>query len=67
VSPRTRPSPRTITTTQALDAEHHAEKQHSLIDDLDEVTDRIYDRIRRKLRSELIIDRERAGLLTDFR
>ncbi len=35
--------------------------------DLDELTDRIYGRMRRRLRMELLVDRERAGLLTDFR
>jgi hypothetical protein len=36
-------------------------------DHLEQLADRIYDRLRRKLRTELIVDRERAGLLTDFR
>ena len=35
--------------------------------DLDELSARIYGRLRRRLRAELLIDRERAGLLTDFR
>ncbi|HEU5474591.1 MAG TPA: DUF4157 domain-containing protein [Actinophytocola sp.] len=35
--------------------------------DLDELTARLYDRLRSRLRLELLIDRERAGLLTDFR
>jgi hypothetical protein len=34
--------------------------------DLDELATRIYGRLRRRLRAELLIDRERAGLLTDF-
>jgi Domain of unknown function (DUF4157) len=34
---------------------------------LEELTQRIYDRLRSRLRTELLIDRERAGLLTDFR
>jgi hypothetical protein len=34
--------------------------------DLDELSARIYGRLRRRLRAELLIDRERAGLLTDF-
>ena len=34
---------------------------------LTDLTDRIYDRLRSRLRTELLIDRERAGLLTDFR
>ncbi|WP_285503334.1 DUF4157 domain-containing protein [Actinokineospora sp. NBRC 105648] len=35
--------------------------------DLDELSTRLYDRLRSRLRLELLIDRERAGLLTDFR
>jgi hypothetical protein len=35
--------------------------------DLDELSDRLYMRLRRRLRTELLVDRERAGLLTDFR
>jgi hypothetical protein len=35
--------------------------------DLDELSDRLYGRLRRRLRTELLVDRERAGLLTDFR
>ncbi|WP_181043537.1 DUF4157 domain-containing protein [Actinokineospora auranticolor] len=35
--------------------------------DLDELSTRLYDRLRSRLRMELLIDRERAGLLTDFR
>lgn len=35
--------------------------------DLDELSERLYDRLRSRLRMELLVDRERAGLLTDFR
>jgi len=35
--------------------------------DLDELSARLYDRLRSRLRMELLVDRERAGLLTDFR
>jgi hypothetical protein len=35
--------------------------------DVEELVARIYDRVRSRLRSEFLIDRERAGLLTDFR
>ena len=35
--------------------------------DLEELADRLYDRMRARMRTELIVDRERAGLLTDFR
>ena len=34
-------------------------------DELEELADRLYDRIRTRFRSELLIDRERAGLLAD--
>ena len=34
--------------------------------DLDELAERLYDRIRFHLKSELRLDRERAGLLTDL-
>lgn len=35
--------------------------------DLDLLSARLYDRLRSRLRMELLVDRERAGLLTDFR
>jgi hypothetical protein len=35
--------------------------------ELDELARRLYDRIRVRLRGELLVDRERAGLLTDLR
>ncbi|HEX6353555.1 eCIS core domain-containing protein [Actinophytocola sp.] len=35
--------------------------------DLDELATRLYDRLRSRLRLELLVDRERAGMLTDFR
>jgi hypothetical protein len=35
--------------------------------DMDELAGRLYDRIRTRLKSELLVDRERAGLLTDLR
>jgi hypothetical protein len=36
-------------------------------EELDELAGRLYDRLRSRLRQELLLDRERAGLLTDFR
>ena len=52
-------------------AEGHAAAEHRTIDtddlDLDELSTRLYDRIRSRLRLELLLDRERAGLLSDFR
>ena len=35
--------------------------------DVEDLVTRIYDRVRSRLRNEFLIDRERAGLLTDFR
>jgi len=35
--------------------------------DMDELAGKLYDRIRTRLRTELLIDRERAGFLTDLR
>jgi hypothetical protein len=35
--------------------------------DIDDIARRVYGQVRTQLRSELLIDRERAGLLTDFR
>jgi hypothetical protein len=63
-TPRTRSAASRSTATASAVAAHddYSENGH-----LDELTDRIYDRLRRKLRTELIVDRERAGLLTDFR
>ena len=36
-------------------------------DELDALAARLYDRIRLRLRSELRVDRERAGRITDLR
>ena len=47
-----------------------ADQRHIDPDDpvgLDELATKLYGRLRSKLRLELIVDRERAGLLTDFR
>ena len=47
-----------------------ADQRHIDPDDpvgLDELAAKLYGRLRSKLRLELIVDRERAGLLTDFR
>jgi hypothetical protein len=37
------------------------------VGDLDELAKRLYERIRGRLRAELRLDRERAGLVTDLR
>jgi len=34
---------------------------------MDELAGKLYDRIRTRLKTELLIDRERAGFLTDLR
>jgi hypothetical protein len=50
------------------DAHHDQHKRIEPDDiDLDELSHRLYDRIRSRLRLELLLDRERAGLLSDFR
>lgn len=41
----------------------HADQEQ----DMDELARKLYDRIRGRLKSELLVDRERAGLLTDLR
>ena len=35
--------------------------------DMDELAGKLYDKIRARLKSELLVDRERAGFLTDLR
>ena len=34
---------------------------------MDELAGKLYDKIRSRLRNELLVDRERAGFLTDLR
>jgi hypothetical protein len=34
---------------------------------IDELAGKLYDKIRTRLKSELLVDRERAGFLTDLR
>ena len=56
--------------THAAELAELADRRHVDLDDpvdLDELATRLYGRLRSKLRLELIVDRERAGLLTDFR
>ncbi|TME47204.1 MAG: hypothetical protein E6I56_04895 [Chloroflexi bacterium] len=36
-------------------------------EDMDELANKLYDRIRTRLKNELLVDRERAGFLTDLR
>ena len=56
------------------DAVHQGSEGHQAVDHivgdpyaLDELATRLYPNIRSRLRQELLIDRERAGLLADFR
>jgi hypothetical protein len=35
--------------------------------EMDELAGKLYDRIRSRLKTELLVDRERAGFLTDLR
>ena len=56
------------------DAAHQGSEGHQAVDHivgdpyaLDELATRLYPNIRSRLRQELLIDRERAGLLADFR
>lgn len=54
--------------SHAAGADGHADELiHPDRMDLDELAVRIYDRLRSRLRTELLVDRERAGLLSDFR
>lgn len=59
------------TPAAAAAAAHGHDGDHARIDlshiDMEELAVRIYDRLRSRLRRELLVDRERAGLLTDFR
>ncbi|WP_189211484.1 eCIS core domain-containing protein [Actinokineospora fastidiosa] len=50
-------------------AGHGSEQEPIDLDrvDIEELTARLYERLRGRLRLELLVDRERAGLLTDFR
>jgi hypothetical protein len=48
-----------------LCAQRPADLDSSL--DMDELATKLYRRVRGLLRWELIVDRERSGLLTDFR
>lgn len=40
---------------------------HQAETDMDELAGKLYDRIRSRLKTELLVDRERAGFLTDLR
>jgi hypothetical protein len=76
--PRSGPDPEVHRLRTAVDrltdavaelADRPAEPATDLTDPttLDELTGLLYDRVRTNLRTELLVDRERAGLLTDLR
>ena len=46
---------------------HLAANSHSADADMDALAGKLYDRIRSRLKTELLVDRERAGFLTDLR
>ena len=46
---------------------HPGASSHTPEADLDALAGRLYDRIRSRLKTELLVDRERAGFLTDLR
>jgi hypothetical protein len=54
-------------TTPANAAEAASVAEEAAPIDIDDLARRVYGQVRTQLRSELLIDRERAGLLTDFR
>jgi hypothetical protein len=51
----------------AIGAAPASSASHANETDMDELAGRLYDRIRTRLKSELLVDRERAGFLTDLR
>jgi hypothetical protein len=61
------PSTAAVATAQPPSAPGGTEAAERPELDLDELARRLYDRIRRRLRAELLIDRERAGLIADLR
>jgi hypothetical protein len=54
---------------EGLTADEREEQANQLLEsvDIDELANRLYGRLRTRLRTELLVDRERAGLLADFR
>ena len=48
-------------------APHPQSDSHSADADMDALAGKLYDRIRSRLKTELLVDRERAGFLTDLR
>src|SRR5262249_37149646 len=58
----TRPRERAIDHTDPTDIVSHLDDQ-----DLEDLAALLFDRLQTRLRRDLIVDRERSGLLTDFR
>ena len=56
-------------TGEGLSASERDEQMNDMLDNIDveALANRLYDRLRSQLRTELLVDRERAGLLADFR
>jgi hypothetical protein len=52
------------TASTVTTAQHHVDINDL---DLDDLSARLYSRLRSRLRLELLVDRERAGQLTDYR
>jgi hypothetical protein len=63
-SPTTAHSVEHAATTGAAPAHHHVDINDL---DLEELSARLYSRLRSRLRMELLVDRERSGQLTDYR
>jgi Domain of unknown function (DUF4157) len=61
--PANAPAPGAAAGTASSSSPTHADHEQ----DMDELAGKLYDRIRGRLKSELLVDRERAGLLTDLR
>lgn len=64
-TPHTAAQTTATTTSTTGDTAHHHVDINDL--DLEELSARLYSRLRSRLRLELLVDRERAGQLTDFR
>ncbi len=63
--PPTAPAPRSGPQRAALPA--HGDEPGGPHENIEELADRLYGHIRTRLRSELLVDRERAGLMTAMR
>jgi hypothetical protein len=59
-------APETTVTASSAASSPGTDEAHS-DKSMDELASRLYDRIRARLKTELLVDRERAGFLTDLR